>query len=165
MEVIIKGTPLKISKKLVREAIYFSAGHLMSRRMVDTLQLHINFLDKTKMDDLANTDGTFDDDYPTPRMFDMDILNNMGRSKTLLTLGHEMVHVKQFATGEMHEYSRPMGKVRYRGKIYDDCAADFAKWTNEYFDYLDKPWEIEAYGREYALYTRFLHHRRQKGKA
>ena len=63
----------------------------------------------------------------------------------LTVLAHEMVHVKQYAKGEMKDYIR-MKSVKFQGKIYND----------EEMDYWDHPWEIEAHGREKGLYYRFI---------
>ena len=61
-----------------------------------------------------------------------------------------MVHVKQYATGELRDALRGPTLHRWRNKPYDAKVVD----------YWDHPWEIEAYGREYGLYLRF----REKGK-
>jgi len=63
----------------------------------------------------------------------------------LQTLAHEMVHLKQFATGELRILERC-------SKWKDDI------WTrkkDEMDDYYDCPWEIEAFGREEGLFLRF----------
>lgn len=56
------------------------------------------------------------------------------------TLAHEMVHVKQYARGQLKQYKKRNGTVSYTwlGRKYD----------NEYYDC---PWEIEAYSRERVL--------------
>lgn len=62
-----------------------------------------------------------------------------------LTLAHEMVHVKQYATGELRDYVKSTSLNRWQGKIIDDSK----------ISYWDRPWEIEAFGREFGLYARF----------
>ena len=57
---------------------------------------------------------------------------------------HEMVHVKQFAKGEMRDLSGAE-KVSWNGERYD-LSAD---------EYFDRPWEIEAHGRELGLFIRW----------
>lgn len=57
----------------------------------------------------------------------------------MMTLAHEMVHVKQFAMGELEENMNVWKGKRFSGKT----------------DYWDTPWEIEAHGREYGLWSRF----------
>jgi hypothetical protein len=67
----------------------------------------------------------------------------------LQTLAHEIVHVKQYALGELRE------KLR-NGQ--SDIIWKNRRWTppEGQHEYWDCPWEIEAFGREYGLYKRFL---------
>lgn len=60
-----------------------------------------------------------------------------------MTLAHEMVHVKQMASGIMKHGSR--GSVFWRGK----------KFTKK-VKYLDCPWEIQAFSRQEILFRRAL---------
>ena len=67
----------------------------------------------------------------------------------LSSLAHEMVHIKQFATGELVD--NPSGKtVKWMGKRVS-VRDDDGYWT--------LPWEIEAYGRQPGLYARFCRHK------
>jgi hypothetical protein len=52
-----------------------------------------------------------------------------------------MVHVKQYARGEL---SAELVTAKWQGKVY--------KLSNSFEDYLNWPWEVEAYGRDRALY-------------
>jgi hypothetical protein len=63
--------------------------------------------------------------------------------RTLEVLAHEMVHVKQYARGELYvgAYS---GKHRWQGK-----------WVSDNINYWDAPWEIEAHGRESGLFIQY----------
>ena len=54
-----------------------------------------------------------------------------------------MVHVKQYAKNELHEYTMKKGH-RYKGEFFSDKL-----------DYWDEPWEIEAHGRETGLFVRW----------
>ena len=66
----------------------------------------------------------------------------------LINLGHELIHVKQYLNGEVFDYVS--GDVRYKGAIFE------AAWLENEEAYYDSPWEIEAYGREWGLYTMFV---------
>lgn len=77
-----------------------------------------------------------------PRTFEIEVHKNMSLRKVLVTVCHEMVHVKQYAKGELYESSR-QGKMRWQGKYVKDM------------DYWDQPWEIEAAGRETGLFVRW----------
>lgn len=84
--------------------------------------------------------------YPKrlPTEFDIE-LYPCELSEMLSSFAHEMIHVKQFATGEL--------------RVLPKCS----KWNNQIWqagsdeldNYYDSPWEIEAYGREEGLYVRF----------
>mgnify|MGYP001210788531 FL=1 len=63
--------------------------------------------------------------------------------KLLLTIAHEMVHVKQYARGELYQGTR-IAKHRWQGK-----------WISNNLDYWDQPWEIEAAGREIGLFVQW----------
>ena len=63
----------------------------------------------------------------------------------LKTLGHELVHVKQYVRGELSTDRN--GLLRYNGVHYD---------PQNLLEYFDLPYEIEAYGREKGLLIGFL---------
>ncbi len=64
--------------------------------------------------------------------------------EVLKTIGHELVHVKQYLLGELSV--RKLG-LCYRGVHYD---------TNTLIDYFNLPYEVEAYGKEKGLLVHFL---------
>jgi hypothetical protein len=57
-------------------------------------------------------------------------------------LAHEMVHVKQYVTGELIDEGR---HCMWKGKRYPDVKPS----TEEYYF---SPWEIEAFGMQVGLY-------------
>ena len=63
----------------------------------------------------------------------------------LKTLGHELVHVKQYVRRELT--TDRYGALRYNGVHYS---------VNNLLEYFDLPYEIEAYGREKGLLIGFL---------
>jgi hypothetical protein len=75
-----------------------------------------------------------------PRQFLIEIHPGLGAPSILEVLAHEMVHVKQYLTGQTNDQLNSwMGKrVNY-----------------EQTDYWDQPWEIDAHGRESGLITKF----------
>jgi hypothetical protein len=78
-----------------------------------------------------------------PRTFEIEVEKNMPLRKLLETVAHEMVHVKQYARGELYQGVR-VNKHRWQGK-----------WISNNVDYWDSPWEIEAHGREAGLFIRW----------
>jgi hypothetical protein len=75
----------------------------------------------------------------------IDVDADLPRTNTLLTLAHEVVHVKQYATGELRDYRKRYHRTRWQGKVVDE---------HEVY-YYDLPWEIEAHGREGGMYIRW----------
>ena len=63
----------------------------------------------------------------------------------LKTLGHELVHVKQYVREELT--TDRYGALRYNGVHYS---------VNNLLEYFELPYEIEAYGREKGLLIGFL---------
>ena len=64
----------------------------------------------------------------------------------LKTLAHELVHVKQYLTGEL--LMRKKGLCWRKSVLTSDSTT--------YEEYFELPYEIEAYGREKGLLARFL---------
>ena len=77
------------------------------------------------------------------RTFELEVDKSQPLRALLETVAHEMVHVKQYAKDELHEYTMKKGH-RYKGKFFSDKL-----------DYWDEPWEIEAHGRETGLFVRW----------
>jgi hypothetical protein len=68
------------------------------------------------------------------------------------TIIHEMIHVKQYAKGELFDYVN--GDSRFQGKRHMEAK------TLE--DYYDAPYEIEAFGRTEGIFKMFIVHMREK---
>ena len=133
----------KATRKLVTAATWFYAEKLMGKRLINNLKLNIKL--KRGMFKKDNTEGTaiWEDESYRPKEFTIELDCGVKIRNILITLAHEMVHIKQWAKGEMYEYVTP-GKVRFMKKKYD---------MND-MDYWDYPWEIEAFGRQLGLFVR-----------
>jgi hypothetical protein len=142
----INGSTKK-TRKFVESAVWSYAEKLMSKRLVNTLKLTINLT--RNLTDKEGAEGfciwdEWDDLRKTPREFTIDLDSSISIRNILTNLAHEMVHVKQWAKGEMYEYSNS-NMVRFMKKKYD---------MND-MDYFDYPWEIEAFGRQLGLFIRW----------
>lgn len=145
MKIVIRGKNHKLKYGEARKAARFMASLLMPKRLIRNLQLDIVF------ESIPGYKGSTDylDTNEKPRMFEVQINPNMSKRNQLLTLAHELVHVKQFATGELKEYLKKKPAAM--------------RWGNEIIPitdetYWDMPWEVEAYGREIGLYKRYQDH-------
>ena len=137
----------KLTRKIVKTAAWWYAEKLMGKRLIAGLEININ-LNKNLLSEDGN-EGTaiWEDDSVRPKEFTITLDTSCTIRNILITLAHEMVHVKQWARGEMYEYvERDM--VRFNKTKFD--MADINYW--------DYPWEIEAFGRQLGLFVRFCEH-------
>lgn len=138
MNIDIKGKAKHMCKAEIKFATAFFAQYIMGTRLAKNLDIEIRFEDQGK---LAEGYCAPIDAERRPRMFEIGIKPKMRRHKMLQCLAHEMVHVKQYARGEL---SAELVTAKWQGKTY--------KLSNSFEDYLNWPWEIEAYGRDRSLY-------------
>lgn len=130
-------------RKLIVDATHFYASELLSKRMINKLSIKIEF------DTTLNYAGlcTWVDDYIRPKEFLIE-LNPCHPEDCLLSLAHEMVHIKQYVKGELRELVSGKDLISWKGTRY--------RHTNDAEWYDEQPWEIEAYTLEGLLYKKFL---------
>jgi len=68
-----------------------------------------------------------------------------GEEDPLAVLAHEMVHVKQYARGELVDHGK---YCSWHGKKYEETELS----SEEYFF---SPWEVEAFGMQVGLYRMY----------
>tara|TARA_B100000212_G_scaffold271705_1_gene211107 strand:+ start:1058 stop:1546 length:489 start_codon:yes stop_codon:yes gene_type:complete len=142
MQIEISGGTKKLREQ-VKSVAEFSAGLLMSKRLQNALYLDIE-LTKQLLDSEGNLgDVIYNDTNHRPRDFSIRIDTSVPKRRILESVCHEMVHVKQFATGEWVELDRTKTN-RWQGSE-----------VNPLPNYWDRPWEVEAHGRECGLFVRW----------
>jgi hypothetical protein len=143
------GKPKKVPIKLCKEAVKWYGRYLLGDRLYHKVEVLIEFDDS---DLNTNVYGFCDwnDTNDRARDFTITVDPNLGKRNMLLVLAHEMVHIKQYAKGELKDYVR-VNKVKWKGKVYNDSK----------IDYWEQPWEIEAHGREKGLYYKFTDYMRR----
>jgi hypothetical protein len=110
-----------------------------------SINVEIRFISNFQSDHGFIAQCNYMDDRLRPNKFYIDFDDNLSAKSTLITLAHEMTHIKQMAFGQRQESLDGKG-MRWMGMlIYPDDM-----------HYYDLPWEIEAYGREYGLYDRYV---------
>lgn len=145
MRIKVRGRSVSVDAETVIKAVDFYGRYLMGDRLAKNLSVNIEFERfKKGSDEYAFVDYELEESRL--RDFILTIDSRLSKKETLLALAHEMVHVKQYAKGEMRDLSRPMRMIRWQGKRY----------LHEDMDYWELPWEIEAYGREKGLYIKFM---------
>jgi len=141
MKIFLKGKNDKITRDELKIAIKYFARNLMSERLCKNLTISL------KSDINYSVDGSsvWVDSNNRPREFEIIINSRIGKRRQLITLAHEMVHIKQHAKGELKSllFRR---EERWHGSYIKE---------NE-MSYFEKPWEIEAYGRELGLYQMYM---------
>ena len=142
----IKGSNKKV-RKVVEQAAWYYAEKLMGKRLLGSLEITINLKQDLLIKEGNEGSAIWEDDGYRSREFSIELDTTVKIRNLLITLAHEMVHVKQWAKNEMYEYMEPH-MVRFKGeKIHLEETA--------YWDY---PWEIEAYGKQLGLFVRFCEH-------
>lgn len=141
MKTSVRGHNDRLTKAEIRDYIEFLADMLMSPRLAKSLTISIKCMPLKKVKGFCLA---VDEEYNVrPKEFLIELDTKQSRASQLKTLAHEMVHVKQYAKGELADLSR-QNKVKFNKKKY---SANSFYWL--------QPWEIEAYGYEYGLYRMY----------
>jgi hypothetical protein len=146
MKLICTGHPSRISRDEARAAALFYLQLLMPRYNTSKIQLRLRFKRGFRKKYYAMGGVKWFDRGNRPTKLAIDLDADLSKSNTLLTLAHEMVHVKQYIKGELQDF-RAKRTTKWQGKLVDE----------DKIYYYDLPWEIEAHGREMGLYTRWKH--------
>jgi hypothetical protein len=145
MFIDIHGRSVKTPRFLVKKAAKFYGEYLMGKKLAENVNLTIDF---QRFDDGSRDYAYCDwvDDNHRSRVFIITIDRSLSKKETLLALAHEMVHLKQYAKGELKDIFRPKRMTKWMGEMYDPKQSDY--WSD--------PWEREARGMEMELYIKFL---------
>ena len=143
MKIKTKGSN-KAVRKLVELATSYYAEKLMGKRTINNLEININLKRNFLRDTGCEGTAIWEDENIWPKEFSIELDSNDKIRNLLITLAHEMVHVKQWAKNEMYEYYRT-----------DEVRFNKTKFNMAEIDYWDYPWEIEAFGRQLGLFVRF----------
>lgn len=152
MEINIKGAGKKQADR-IHSAAYVYAALLMQKRLYNKLTIDIELVKDLEVCGFCEVT---DDIYP-PRIFKVFLRKNKmpdADDNPFRTLAHEMVHIKQYARGELQDRSA----LNKKGKLEENIFWMGEKWKKtkrEYWLQYDSPWEIEAYGREIGLYLKW----------
>jgi len=142
MHIIINGVYRK-NKKILKSATEFYADKLISKRMqknISVLLEHDNDLVKDNMGGFCE----WIEENIRPRNFLISLNCKQPMDELLISLAHEMVHVKQFVSEELKH------RIRNRTLLWNNVVID----PDQYL-YADLPWEVEAYHKEEILYEQY----------
>lgn len=156
MKISFVKIPPKVTRKILVEAFNFYAKKLVSSQLAKRLVINVVFDENIQgKGQIVVVDSRY-----FPREFKIIVDPKQAKKEILSTLAHEFVHLKQYARGELKDYSRYPGKARFLKRVYTlSNGEDEAYWF--------APWEIQAYGLEHGLYNLFeneLSKRKKYGK-
>ena len=126
------------------QAIGFFADKLLTKQLNRHIIVNVvfrknlNYLGLTYVDDY-NSSGKL-------REFTLEIYRDQIEEEILKTLAHELVHVRQYAVGDLNEEA-----TLWQGRLMEVNLA-----------YENQPWEIEADKLADTLYEEYIHHDRQR---
>ena len=136
----IKGGNKK-QRLIGKELVEFAKSIYMPK--ITTLDITLN-IRKFKPEEKAVGWCTWEDTNINPREFLIEADSNQSLIDFMKTVLHEMIHVKQYAKGEMKERFKEGHKILWKDKDYTTTS------------YSKCPWEREAYRKQETLYTRYM---------
>lgn len=148
MKISVTGNT-RHNKKMIKKALIFFVNALIKKKIRKKLDIKIQLVSKPLESYKGNTivvglckPLTY---AATPRKFAIRLNKHEKFAHILQTLAHEVVHVKQYASGKL----RPVDWT---------FMTDIYKWNGKVRDipYFTSPWEIEARKMEKILYRKFL---------
>lgn len=146
MIISITGGNAKL-KNLAESITRYSAELLLDKKLINKLTVDIEFSRTLLKEDGMLAEIDFDDRVHKPREFTITVDSTVPQRRIMESIAHEMVHLKQYAVGEMCDTDNP----------------DIVQWKNKQVDlikceYWDRPWEVEAHGKELGLFIRWAEH-------
>tara|TARA_R110002110_G_scaffold214952_1_gene428841 strand:- start:131 stop:610 length:480 start_codon:yes stop_codon:yes gene_type:complete len=144
MKITIKGSTKTKRKHIEQAAHYFEK--MLFKRKLPTLGLVINLIPRLNYKEENEGDCIWEDKRTKPRQFTIRLNSTDDLSTLIENFAHEMVHVKQYALGEMKDLLCSTDLIYWKGEEYDSSKINYYDW----------PWEIEAAGRERGLYIRYM---------
>lgn len=134
----------KKERALVESLAVFSGYYLMTDATADKLEIDIELISNLYKTDGNLADVVYEDSNHRPKEFTIRVDKSYSLRRMLESIAHEMVHVSQFATGRWVELETKK-TTRFDGKEYTKLP-----------NYWDRPWEIEAHGREVGLFLQWV---------
>ena len=130
----VRNAP-KGTLKQFRSAIRSISSYLLGSRLSEVISIHLIFRKDLAKKEFVYGDCGWEGDGSSARLFTIRIDPSMTRFQQFTTLSHELVHMKQFAKGELYDYTYRPEITRWKRR----------KINVEKTDYKDLPWEKEAY--------------------
>lgn len=139
MLIKVYGSKSKRLKNLIRDAVEYAAKKLIPGRVLSSMEISVKMNGELN-ENVAEMEWI--DDHVRPRIFEISIDKNQSETLSVVCAMHEMVHVRQYAMGDLVQSLRYQNKSKWNKNLWVDESST---------DYYDLPWEIEAHGREKGL--------------
>jgi hypothetical protein len=143
MQITIPRKTNKCFRDTIKKTLEWLGNYLLGAKLAKNISVRVSFeqMDTT----VAMT--TWEDDNIRPREFNIALSYHLDCNMELIrTLSHEMIHVMQFA----------------RGDLQDTKFANIKRWLGDeilisgFASDRELPWEEEAYDLEYAVLRDFI---------
>ena len=131
----VKGSN-KAVRKLIEHATWYYAEKLMGLRLMGSLELTINLKKNLLSKEGNEGSAVWEDDGFRPKEFTIELDTTVKIRNLLITLAHEMVHIKQYV---MSELTFKREKMCWKNEVIGDMTEE---------QYYCSPHEVEAYGKE-----------------
>lgn len=133
----------KFQNALVREVVeYFHKKCMINYSAIQIdIRLSKNLEEELGVYGFCSLEKTY-----RPREFEIELEKNMTHEDLIKTLFHELVHVKQYATGELVESGLGFACRSTKWKDKDHSKTPYSK----------QPWERQAFRLQEKLYTEFM---------
>ena len=152
---MVKVTGSGIRKREITKSIADYCIDKLMPRLKGKLKIKIQLIPRlSEKEGLAGDCVWEDESCNRPREFTIRVDSTQDYQDMLETVAHEMVHVKQYARGELKDLSRSNKYCKWKGK-----EVNYNK-----VHYFDQPWEIEAHGREKGLFIRWFFNSKWKNR-
>lgn len=146
----------RVTRQQLKDASVFMLAHLLNEEEHKKVRLLIESHDVLRDQKTGHKlDGQLFPNNRSKYKFRLLLCRRLSKRKQLLTLAHELVHLKQFVRDEL-------------GITFKRNGMHFTKWNGEAInedehDWYDWPWEIDANGREYGLWRRYDNYIKRNG--
>lgn len=133
----------KEKRKRIQTAIKWMLPALIGSRLTKNIDLHVRFVPN-----LGDCVGDCDwiDNNANPRQFLIRVSSSQSERQQLITLAHELVHLKQFVTNEMFDYAGVGELTRWKQRVIDPNR----------IAYRNLPWEKDAMKMQGVLVKEYL---------
>lgn len=141
----------KTDRKQFRQATEWMLTALVGTRLVQNIDLTVRFVPN-----LGRYVGDCEwlDDNIGPRQFLIRISTRQSKRQKMLTLAHELCHVKQFVTNQLFDYATSSNLSRWHRRVIDVTQ----------YAYEDLPWERDAYATQTPLLRAYTQWAKQQEK-